>query len=83
MDAADHAQWIKYAIKMVAQKRQRTVTFMPKPLYGEAGSGMHLHQKLFKKEQPLFFDRSGYSGLSKTALHYIGGVLTHGRSRPP
>ena len=80
MDAADHAMWIKYVIKMVAQRRQRTVTFMPKPLYGEAGSGMHVHQKLFKKGQPLFFDRSGYAGLSQTALHYIGGVLAHGPS---
>jgi glutamine synthetase len=80
VQAADHAMWIKYAIKMIAQNRKRTVTFMPKPLYGEAGSGMHLHQKLFKKGKPLFFDSSGYAGLSKLALHYIGGVLSHGPS---
>ena len=79
-DAADHTMWIKYVIKMIAQRRKRTVTFMPKPLYGDAGSGMHVHQKLFKNGQPLFFDRSGYAGLSKMALHYIGGVLSHGPS---
>jgi len=80
VEAADHAMWIKYVIKMVAQRRNRTVTFMPKPLYGEAGSGMHIHQKLFKDGQPLFFDSSGYAGLSKTALHFIGGILSHGAS---
>jgi glutamine synthetase len=80
VEAADQAMWIKYVIKLTAQRRNRTVTFMPKPLYGEAGSGMHLHQKLFKNGQPLFFDSSGYAGLSKAALHYIGGVLSHGPS---
>lgn len=80
VEAADHAMWIKYVIKVIAQRRKRTVTFMPKPLYGEAGSGMHMHQKLFKNGEPLFFDSSGYAGLSKTALHYIGGILSHGPS---
>ena len=80
LQAADNAMWIKYLIKMIAQRGDRTVTFMPKPLYGEAGSGMHMHQKMFKNGAPLFYDASGYAGLSKTALHYIGGVLTHGPS---
>jgi glutamine synthetase len=80
LEAADHAMWSKYVIKMVAQTRNRTVTFMPKPLYNEAGSGMHFHQRLLKEGEPLFFDPCGYAGLSKTALHYIGGILSHGSS---
>lgn len=78
--AADNAMWIKYVIKMIAQRGNRTVTFMPKPLYGEAGSGMHIHQKMFKKGEPLFYDASGYAGLSQTALYYIGGILSHAPS---
>ncbi len=78
--AADNAMWIKYVIKMIAQRRNRTVTFMPKPLYGEAGSGMHIHQKMFKKGEPLFYDPNGYAGLSQTALYYIGGILSHAPS---
>lgn len=80
VQAADNAMWIKYVIKMIAHMRNRTVTFMPKPLYNEAGSGMHIHQKLFKRGEPLFFDPSGYAGLSKTAMQYIGGILSHGPS---
>ena len=80
VDAADATMWIKYLIKLIAQRRSRTVTFMPKPLYNEAGSGMHMHQKMVKKGQPVFYDASGYAGLSKTALHYIGGILAHGPS---
>ncbi len=80
VQAADYTMWSKYVIKMVAMKRNRTVTFMPKPLYNEAGSGMHFHQKLFKNGKPLFYDPSGYAGLSKIALHYIGGILSHGPS---
>lgn len=80
VQAADYTMWSKYVIKMVAMKRNRTVTFMPKPLYNEAGSGMHFHQKLFKNGKPLLYDPSGYAGLSKIALHYIGGVLSHGPS---
>ncbi|MFG0252950.1 MAG: hypothetical protein ACF8NJ_08770, partial [Phycisphaerales bacterium JB038] len=57
-------------------------TFMPKPVYGEAGNGMHVHQKLEKGGQPLFYDGSGgnYADLSDLALRYIGGLLHHGRS---
>ena len=80
VQAADAVMWSKYVIKMVALKRRHTVTFMPKPLYNEAGSGMHFHQKLFKNGVPILYDPSGYAGLSKTALHYIGGVLSHGQS---
>jgi glutamine synthetase len=79
----DITMWIKYVVKMVvvkmvARKHGHTVTFMPKPLYNEAGNGMHFHQHLFKKGKPLFYDRKGYAGLSKLALYYIGGLLTHG-----
>ena len=80
VQAADHTMWAKYVIKMVAQRNSRTVTFMPKPLYNEAGSGMHMHQRLFKSGKPLFFDANGYAGLSQLARYYIGGVLTHGPS---
>ena len=65
---------------MVGPPAGQTVTFMPKPLYGEAGSGMHFHQKLFKGGRNLFYDPQGYGLLSQTALYYIGGMLTHGRA---
>lgn len=74
----DESMWVKYVVKMVAKRHNHTVTFMPKPLYNEAGNGMHFHQHLFKKKKPLFYDRNGYAGLSKLALYYIGGLLTHG-----
>ncbi len=76
----DVATWVKYIIKMVAKSRGRTATFMPKPLYNEAGNGMHFHQMLFKNNKPLFYDKNGYAGLSELALHYIGGILKHGPS---
>ncbi len=77
-NAGDKAQLIKYMVKMTARKHNRTVTFMPKPLYNEAGSGMHFHQHLFLDQQPVFYDAEGYAGLSKKALYYVGGLLTHG-----
>jgi len=76
----DVSTWAKYVIKMTAKARGRTATFMPKPLYNEAGNGMHFHQMLFKGNAPLFYDKNGYAGLSKTALYYIGGLLKHGAS---
>lgn len=75
--AADAVQIIKYISRMVARQAGQTVTFMPKPLYGEAGSGMHFHQHLFLKGVNQFYDQTGYGLLSKTALHYIGGMLLH------
>ena len=75
--AADGSMRIKYIIKNVAARHGKTVTFMPKPLYNEAGSGMHFHQRLMKGKKNLFWDKSGYAGLSKIALHYIAGLLTH------
>lgn len=76
----DVATWVKYMIKMVAKSRGRTATFMPKPLYNEAGNGMHFHQMLFKDGNPLFYDKNGYAGLSELAMYYVGGILKHGPS---
>jgi len=75
---ADWSMIIKYFIKMAANRFGKTATFMPKPLYGESGSGLHFHQQLFKGPVALFHEESGYAGLSRTALSYIAGVLTHG-----
>ena len=58
----------------------RTATFMPKPLFGDNGSGMHSHMSLWKDGSPLFYDEAGYGGLSDTARHYIGGILHHAPS---
>lgn len=77
LPAADAVQLIKYVSKMVARQGGQTVTFMPKPLYGEAGNGMHFHQHIFKGGANQFYDPHGYGLLSDTALHYIGGLLLH------
>lgn len=74
----DVTQIVKYVTKMTAHRHQKTATFMPKPLFGEAGNGMHFHQQLYKKGRNLFYDPNGYGKLSQTALLYIGGLLTHG-----
>lgn len=66
----------KYIIKNTARKYGKTVTFMPKPLFADNGSGMHVHMSLWKGNSPLFAG-SGYAGLSETALYYIGGILKH------
>ncbi len=73
---ADNMMVYKYVLKNVARKHGKTVTLMPKPLYGDNGSGMHTHQSLWKKGKPLFAGNE-YAGLSKMALHYIGGLLKH------
>jgi glutamine synthetase len=78
--AGDATMLVKYVSKMAAHAQGKTVTFMPKPLYGEAGSGMHFHQHLFKGERNVFYDAQGYGCLSQAALHYIGGLLNHGRA---
>ncbi len=77
LEMADKTMMTKYLIKNAAFKENRTVTFMPKPLYGEAGNGMHVHMHLFKDGKPLFYDPNGYSQLSRTAHHFMGGLLTH------
>jgi glutamine synthetase len=78
LEAGDMTMIVKYVTKMVAHRRGQTVTFMPKPIYGEAGSGMHFHQHLFKDGRNVCYDPDGYGLLSKTALYYIGGLLFHG-----
>ena len=80
--AADQAMIIKYVIKNVAHRHGKLATFMPKPIYGEAGNGMHVHQKLTKAGRPLFFDENkrNYANLSDLALRYVGGLLKHGRA---
>ena len=76
--AGDATMLVKYVTKMTAHQHNKTVTFMPKPLYGEAGSGMHFHQHLFNGAQNVFYDPNGYGCMSQTALYYIGGLLHHG-----
>jgi glutamine synthetase len=76
VNMADKLQWYKYIIKQVARRHNQTATFMPKPLFNDNGSGMHTHQSLWKGGQPLFAG-DGYSGVSQTCLHYIGGILKH------
>ncbi|MCH6197655.1 type I glutamate--ammonia ligase [Corynebacterium mastitidis] len=77
LHAADDLQTFKYLIKNTAAQEGKSVTFMPKPLAGDNGSGMHAHQSLWKDGKPLFHDESGYAGLSDIARYYIGGILHH------
>ena len=70
----------KYIIKNVARENNLVATFMPKPLFQDNGSGMHVHQSLWKNGKNIFYDPQGYSLLSEDALYYIGGLLTHARS---
>ena len=76
---ADNVMVYKYVVKNTARKFGKTVTFMPKPLYNDNGSGMHTHMSLWKDGEPLFAG-DGYAGLSEMALHYIGGLLRHAAS---
>jgi glutamine synthetase len=73
----DSTMLYKYVAKNTARKHGKTVTFMPKPVFGDNGSGMHVHQSLWKNETPLFYDAKGYAGLSQLARYYIGGLLIH------
>ncbi|MED5577431.1 MAG: type I glutamate--ammonia ligase, partial [Planctomycetota bacterium] len=76
---ADQLLVYKYVVKNVAWRHGKTATFMPKPLYADNGSGMHVHLSMWKDEQPLFAG-GGYAGLSEIALHALGGILKHARS---
>lgn len=78
LSAGDAVLLIKYTARMTARKREQSVTFMPKPIFREAGNGMHYHQHLFREGKNLFYDPEGYGNLSQTALYYIGGLLAHG-----
>jgi glutamine synthetase len=77
---ADQVLWYKYIVKNVARRHGKVATFMPKPLFGDNGSGMHSHQSLWKDGKPLFYDKDGYAGTSQLCRWYIGGLLKHGRS---
>ena len=77
---ADRCMIIKYFVRMLARRYGKVATFMPKPLFGHAGSGMHFHQMLRNDDEPLFYDQHGYACLSKVALSYTAGILKHGRS---
>ncbi|GAA4713483.1 type I glutamate--ammonia ligase [Brevibacillus fulvus] len=74
---ADNLLLFKYIVRNVAAKYGKTATFMPKPIVGDNGSGMHVHQSLFNGDTPLFYEKGAYANLSEMALHYIGGILHH------
>ncbi len=74
---ADKLMKYKYIVKNVCAQAGYLANFMPKPLFGDNGSGMHVHQSLWMQEKPLFADADGYAGLSETARYYIGGLLAH------
>jgi glutamine synthetase len=76
---ADDLLWFKYVVKNVTRSHGKTATFMPKPVFGDNGSGMHCHQSLWKDGKPLFAG-DGYAGMSELGLHYIGGILKHAKA---
>ncbi len=80
LKAADDVMKFKYIIKNTAWEHGKSVTFMPKPIFGDNGSGMHVHQSLWNNGEPLFYDETGYAGLSDMARYYIGGILAHAPS---
>jgi len=75
----DKLMWFKYIVKNVAKRWRKTATFMPKPIFGDNGSGMHVHQSIWKGGKPLFAGNK-YGGMSEMALYYIGGILKHARA---
>jgi glutamine synthetase len=77
---ADKVTLYKYIVKSVAWAAGKTVTFMPKPIFEDNGSGMHTHQSLWNGDEPLFYDEAGYAGLSDMARWYIGGLLKHAQA---
>jgi glutamine synthetase len=74
---ADNVMYYKYIIRNVARKHKKVATFMPKPIFGDNGSGMHTHQSLWKGDTNLFYDTQGYGLVSKLGMNYIGGLLKH------
>ncbi len=77
IEAADNVQKYKYVVKMVAHLNGKSATFMPKPLYGDNGNGMHVHQSIWKDGKNLFYKEGAYANLSDTALNYLGGIFRH------
>lgn len=73
----DNVMLYKYIVRNVARKHGKVATFMPKPIFGDNGSGMHVHQSLFNNGDPLFYEEGGYGNISELAKHYIAGILTH------
>ncbi|MFB3115616.1 MAG: type I glutamate--ammonia ligase, partial [Nitrospirales bacterium] len=76
LSMADKMMMYKYIVKNVARRHNKTATFMPKPLFQDNGSGMHVHQSIWKDKKPLFAGKE-YAGVSRMCLHYIGGILKH------
>ncbi len=79
LKSADSMMLYKYIVRNVAYRAGKTVTFMPKPIFTDNGSGMHTHQSIWKGDEPLFAG-DGYAGMSEMAMHYIGGLLKHARA---
>jgi len=79
VNCADNLMWFKYIVKNVAKNHNKTATFMPKPIFGDNGSGMHVHQSIWKDGKPLFAG-NGYAGFSELGMHYIAGILKHSRA---
>jgi glutamine synthetase len=77
---ADQVMWYKYIVKNIARKHNMVATFMPKPLFGDNGSGMHVHSSIWKDGTNLFYDPNGYALTSETCRYYIGGLLKHARA---
>jgi glutamine synthetase len=80
VNMADKVMWYKYLVKNIARKHNKVATFMPKPLFGDNGSGMHTHQSLWKNGENLFYDAEGYAMISQLCRYYIGGLLKHSRA---
>ncbi|MDP3588696.1 MAG: type I glutamate--ammonia ligase [Sulfuricurvum sp.] len=78
--AADNVQKYKYVVKMVAHLNGKTVTFMPKPMFGDNGNGMHVHQSLWKDGKNLFYKEGNYANISEMGLNYVGGIFKHARA---
>jgi glutamine synthetase len=74
---ADNVMYYKYVVRNVSRRHGKTATFMPKPIFGDNGSGMHTHQSLWKGDSNLFWDEKGYAQISQAAKYYIGGLLRH------
>lgn len=80
VDACDNIQTFKLVVKTIARKHGLHATFMPKPLFGINGSGMHCNMSLFNDEGNVFYDKDGELELSETAYHFLGGLLKHARA---